>query len=92
MAMELEECRRQLQEEQEAFDEENSREKERLKEEIRAIRESRNRMRNASLGSSVTLSVSSTSQLAPSPQSDSEEHDGGSPSSGSTSEEELIHN
>ncbi len=88
MAREVEECRNQLQEEQERFEEENSKEKDRLKGEIGAVRAARGKMRTSSLGSSVTLSMSSTPQLPPSP--DGEGREGESPATESTSEEEIL--
>ena len=64
----LEECRKQLHEKQQTFEAANNQEVERLKREIEAVRESRNKMR--SVTSSVSSGVSETLYPSASPSSE----------------------
>ena len=83
---EVEEYRTQLHHEQEAFDSHHTREVEKLKEEIKSVRETRKKQRTASLGSSVTLSMSSVSQAGGSPEEGTDGKD-----DSTSEEEEIVH-
>ena len=60
----VDECKKQLQQEQEVFDLEHAKAVERLKEEIRIVQEARSKAKSGgSLGSSTSHSLSSVSQV-----------------------------